>query len=61
MTAGLFATNCPECGGDLVTDDLGNSACGSCDRLYLNRFGHLIPIDRALAHLSAPALPGPQG
>jgi hypothetical protein len=45
MPSGLFVSHCPACGGELVTDHLGNSACGSCDRLYLNRFGHLIPID----------------
>lgn len=61
MSAGLFASNCPECGGELVTDQLGNSACESCDRLYLNRFGHLIPIDRSASRLAAPALPISQG
>ena len=46
MTAGLFALSCPECGGQLATDHLGTtSTCAPCQRAYLHRFGHLIPIE----------------
>jgi hypothetical protein len=61
MSAGLFLSSCPECGGELVADRHGNSACTSCDRLYLNRFGHLIPIDPHVSQLAPPALPVSQG
>ena len=46
MTAGLFALSCPECGGQLETDLLGTTGtCAPCERAYLHRFGHLIPIE----------------
>ena len=46
MTAGLFALTCPECGGELAIDHLGTTgSCAPCQRSYLNRFGHLIPIE----------------
>lgn len=45
MTVGLFSMSCPECGGELATDALGSSTCAPCQRAYLNRFGHLIPIE----------------
>jgi hypothetical protein len=59
MSSGLFVWHCPACGGELVTDHLGNSACGSCDRLYLNRFGHLIPMTKT--RTEPPTTPVVQG
>lgn len=45
MNAGLFVLRCPDCGGVLAIDGLGTtSTCAPCQRSYLNRFGHLIPI-----------------
>ena len=61
MSAGLFVSTCPDCGGELVSDHLGNSACSSCDRAYLNRFGHLFPVERVESEIAAPALPLGQG
>ena len=61
MSAGLFVSTCPDCGGELVSDHLGNSACSSCDRAYLNRFGHLFPVERVVPEGASPALPLAQG
>jgi len=46
MSAGLFALSCPQCNGDLALDHRGMGLCVRCERAYLNRFGHLIPIDQ---------------
>ena len=46
MNAGLFTLSCPECGGELALGQFGNtSTCTPCERTYLHRFGHLIPIE----------------
>ena len=45
MTAGLFVLRCPECGGVLAIDQFGTGTCAPCQRSYLNRFGHLIPVE----------------
>ena len=45
MSAGLFGLICPQCNGELETDHRGMAICARCQRAYLNRFGHLIPID----------------
>jgi hypothetical protein len=59
MSTGLFASHCPACGGELTIDRLGNSACVDCNRVYLLRFGYLIPfeipLDRPLS-LDRPTL-----
>jgi hypothetical protein len=45
MSAGLFVSSCPECGGELAIDlPGGTNTCVPCRRSYLNRFGHLIPV-----------------
>ena len=62
MTAGLFATNCPECGGELTPDDLGlTNACAPCQRAYLNRFGHLIPVEFHQSEPVSAVQPVPHG
>jgi hypothetical protein len=55
MSAGLFALSCPQCNGELKVDPRGMSECAHCERAYLNRFGHLIPIE---PHGVPFALPG---
>ena len=46
MTAGLFAISCPECGGELASEPGSTTGtCLACERSYLTRFGHLIPIE----------------
>jgi hypothetical protein len=56
MSAGLFALTCPQCAGELEIDLRGTGTCARCARCaraYLNRFGHLIPIDPHHALLEA--------
>lgn len=62
MKAGLFALSCPECGGTLAIDDAGTtSTCAPCQRSYLHRFGHLIPIDFHEAQREQTVIPSPLG
>ncbi|MEO8693766.1 MAG: hypothetical protein ABI658_09630 [Acidimicrobiales bacterium] len=62
MNAGLFVLSCPECGGALAIDLTGTtttSTCVPCQRSYLNRFGHLIPIAFHEPHREQDALTRP--
>lgn len=60
MSAGLFALICPQCAGELEIDLHGTATCvrcARCARAYLNRFGHLIPIDSHDFPLESPGDP----
>jgi len=61
MSAGLFALSCPQCNGELEIDHRGMGLCAHCERTYLTRFGHLIPIDVLAAPTPDPPVfaPGP--
>lgn len=62
MNAGLFVLSCPECGGELAIDHPGTtSTCTPCRRSYLNRFGHLIPVEFQEPHIEQDALSAPLG
>jgi len=61
MSSGLFSVICDQCGVDLPVDVAGTAHCTTCARLYLHRFGYLIPLDTQPADPSAASTaPPPQ-
>ena len=46
MATGLFAIMCPECGDTLNPTPADDTDCRSCDRRFLRRFGHMIPVSK---------------
>lgn len=52
MPFSVFEVDCPICGGPMeVSAD--QARCLTCDRAYLMRMGHLIPLPQAPAARSA--------
>ena len=47
MSGGLFSVICVQCGADIPVNAAGAGYCNTCARLYLHRFGYLIPLDTA--------------
>ena len=44
MARGLFALICPDCGERLDLQDRDEALCRGCQRTFLARLGHLIPV-----------------
>ncbi len=47
MSIGVFVLRCPRCGDELGLHGSGGALCTACSTAYLNRFGHLIPLEES--------------
>ena len=56
MSARVFAVVCPDCGGEMPSDEAGQHICGTCGTTYVTRFGYLIAqrtVSRVTPHAEA--------